>query len=197
MRAVFLFSLFLLCIVLVAPTVSAVAIGASPAAFSFELPRGGSAEESFQVSTNSESAMTFSITADEQIQKFVKLSVDSSQTTIDEPARIPFSIFIPKSAKPGIYEGAITAMTSGSGSMEGGVGSVVATGVAVKVAIKVTGETQASPTAPSAENEGADLVTGNFLQIGGSTGGIGLAGLLAILVIIVLIIAAVILALKW
>ena len=136
-KSLFLFSFFFLFIILFLPLAWAVAIGASPANLAFELSRGGSAEKTFQVSTNSETPIDFSLTESAEIERFVSTDITKGTTKLGEPAEIYVSVKVPRGTEPGTYEGTVTVSTSPVGGFEGGTGSIIATGVAVKVVINV------------------------------------------------------------
>ena len=139
-------ALFLIAGVLCSACVAeAVAIGASPATLSFELPRKGYEEKTFQISTNDESGLMFGLEVYGDITQFVELSSKTGTTKLNQPAELTAKIKIPKDTIPGTYEGTINVVGSSSGSASNGTGSAIATGVAVRVIIKVTDEVAKTP----------------------------------------------------
>jgi len=172
----------------------AVAIGASPATLSFELPKGGSEEKTFQVSTNSETDLSFTVEKSAEISKFVTLSVSSGETMLNNPEEITLKVSIPRGTEPGTYEGYVSVTTGGSGEINGGTGSIVATGVAVRVLIKVTGES--APLFKTSESTAdSNAVTGSATELA-TTGTANLGSILFIVFVICLAGGAVLLALK-
>lgn len=121
--------------------VSAYAVGASPATLSFSIPRGGYEEKTFQVSTNSETPLEFSLSVSDSINAAVDVETKDKTAVSGKPAKITVRAYASRSAKPAILDGAITATLKPSGASSGGSGSIVATGVAVRVKIEITDET--------------------------------------------------------
>ena len=121
--------------------VSAYAVGASPATLSFSIPRGGYEEKTFQVSTNSETPLEFSLSVTDSVSSMIKLETKDKTTVSGKPGEILVKVAIPRSAKPANLDGAITAILKPSGSAPDGSGSIISTGVAVRVKIEITGET--------------------------------------------------------
>jgi hypothetical protein len=121
--------------------VSAYAVGASPATLSFNISRGGYEEKTFQVSTNSETPLEFSLSVTDSVSSMIKLETKDKTTVSGKPGEILVKVAIPRSAKPANLDGAITAILKPSGSAPDGSGSIISTGVAVRVKIEITGET--------------------------------------------------------
>ncbi len=121
--------------------VSAYAVGASPATLSFSIPRGGYEEKTFQVSTNSETPLEFSLVISNSINTTIKVETKDKTTVSGKPAEITVRAYASRSAKPANLDGAITALLKPPIDAPGGSGSVVATGVAVRVKIEITSET--------------------------------------------------------
>jgi len=121
--------------------VSAYAVGASPATLSFNISRGGYEEKTFQVSTNSETPLEFSLSVADSVSSMIKLETKDKTTVSGKPAEITVRAYAPRSAKPANLDGAITAILKPSGSAPDGSGSIISTGVAVRVKIEITGET--------------------------------------------------------
>lgn len=171
----------------------AVAIGASPATLSFELPRGGVENKTFQVSTNSENNLSFTLEKSAEISKFVTLSSLTSQTKLNNPAEVTLKVSIPRGTAPGTYNGTVSVATTGTGEISSGTGSVIATGVAVKVSIKVTSES--APWFKTSETKiNSNTVTGSATEL--ATTGANLGTILFIIFVICLTGGAVLLALR-
>lgn len=118
--------------------VYAVGFGVSPATLSFEILKGGSAEKTITVSTSSEKLLPVSLSI-EGLEKWISFTPNTNLfTSKSSPLKITIKVAVPKDAKAGKYEGAITATTAPAVSAKSGSGSSVATGVAVKTAINVT-----------------------------------------------------------
>jgi hypothetical protein len=189
----FLFLTFILTLSLFS-SAWAVAIGASPATLSFELPRGGSEEKTFQVSTNSEAGLLFTLTKSAEISKFVTLSSSTSQTKLNNPAEITLKVSVPRTTTPGTYNGTVSVATTGTGEISSGTGSVIATGVAVKVSIKVTSES--APWFKTSETKiNSNAVTSSATELA-TTGTANLGTILFIIFVISLTGGAVLLALR-
>lgn len=155
------------------PSAWAVAIGASPATLSFELPKGGSDEKTFQISTNAAGSLNFDVKASSEISKFVKLSAPSGATILNHPAELTAKVSIPRSTEPGTYEGTISVQSKNSAELSGGTGSAVATGVAVRVIINVTSESapwfnfgsKSTPTGAATANAESGIGAGTLLLV--------------------------------
>jgi len=155
------------------PSAWAVAIGASPATLNFELPKGGSEEKTFQISTNAAGSLNFDVTASSEISKFVKLSAPSGVTILNHPAELTAKVSIPRGTEPGTYEGTISAQSKNPPEFSEGTGSVVATGVAVRVIINVTSESaplfnfgsKSASTGAATANAGLGMGTGTLLLV--------------------------------
>jgi len=155
------------------PSAWAVAIGASPATLSFELPKGGSEEQTFQISTNAAGSLNFDVATSSEISKFVKLSASSGATILNHPSEIAVKVSIPRGTEPGTYEGAISAQSKNPPALSEGTGSVVATGVAVRVIITVTSESaplfnfgsKSASTGAATANAGSGIGTGTLLLV--------------------------------
>lgn len=128
--------------------VSAYAVGASPATLSFSIPRGGYEEKTFQVSTNSETPLEFSLSVSDSINAAVDVETKDKTAVSGKPAKITVRAYASRSAKPATLDGAITATLKPSSSSQSGSGSIVATGVAVRIKVEITDE-----TAPLFENK--------------------------------------------
>ncbi len=124
-------------ILLLIPAVQAVAIGASPATLSFEVPKGSTVEKTLQISTNSGTSVGFTLQASSSIANYVTLSSDTGQMKSGEPYDLTIKVSVPRKTALGNYSGTISVKTTGTGSVSGGSGSVISTGVSVKVAITV------------------------------------------------------------
>ena len=121
--------------------VSAYAIGASPATLYFSIPRGGYEEKTFQVSTNSETPLEFSLVVSDSINSMIKLETKDKITVSGKPAEITVRAYASRSANPANLDGAITTILKPLNSSQSGSGSIISTGVAVSVKIEITGET--------------------------------------------------------
>lgn len=191
------FQLVLLTFILILSLFSsawAVAIGASPATLSFELPRGGNDEKTFQVSTNSASNLSFELEKSAEISKFITLSTSSGEAKLNNPKEITVKVSASRFTTPGIYEGTISVATTGTGEISSGTGSIIATGVAVKVLINVTSES--APlfgTAPETKAD-SNSVTGSAIENVQPTTNLG--SILFMVFVFCLIFGAVWLALK-
>ncbi len=191
--AFFLFLTFILTLSLFS-SAWAVAIGASPATLSFELPKGGSEERTFQVSTNSETSLPFTVEKSAEISKFVILSAETGETKLNSPDELTLKVSVPRTTTPGNYEGYVSVTTSGSGEINSGTGSIVATGVAVRVLIKVTSES--APFFKTSESKAdSNAVTGSATELA-TVGTADIGTILFIVFVICLIGGAVLLALK-
>jgi hypothetical protein len=120
--------------------VSAYAIGASPATLSFNISRGGYEEKTFQISTNSEIPLEFSISVTDSVSSMIKLETKNKTTVSGNPAEIIVRAYASRSAEPANIDGTITALLKPSSNSPSGSGSVVSTGVAVRVKIEITNE---------------------------------------------------------
>jgi len=135
--------LFVLIMLSFAHTVKAVGIGASPATLSFIL-NNNSEEKTFQVSTNSESAVSFTVKISDSLKDIIKITPDSGETKINQPAEIIVKASAPKS-KTGNYSGTINIKTlPTTNKAEEGTGSQVSTGVVVKVNVEIPEKTESS-----------------------------------------------------
>ena len=121
--------------------VSAFAVGASPATLSFTIPRGGYEEKTFQVSTNSEIPLEFSISMSSSINAYIEIETEDRTTVSGKPAEVIVRAHSSRSAEPANIDGAITTLLKPSSETPEGSGSVVSTGVAVRVNIEITDET--------------------------------------------------------
>jgi hypothetical protein len=161
----------------------AVAIGASPATLSFELPKGGSEEKTFQISTNAAGSLNFDVAVSSEISKFVTVSSLSGVTILNHPAELTAKVSIPRGTEPGTYDGMISAQSKNPPGLSEGTGSVVATGVAVSVIITVTSE-----SAPWFNFGSKSASTG--AATANAEAGIGAGTLLLVIIVIIAIIGA-------
>ena len=122
--------------------VSGYAVGASPATLSFTVPRGGYEEKTFQVSTNSETPMLYSIAVSSSIEELIKIKPKEGETIKGKPAEIIVRASAARSAKPGNYSGMITVTLKPNLVTSEGSGSVVATGVVIRANIIITEDTE-------------------------------------------------------
>ena len=133
--------LFVLIMLSFAHTVNAVGIGASPATLSFIL-NNNSEEKTFQVSTNSESSVSFTVKISDSLKDIIKITPDSGETKINQPAEI---IVKASKFKTGNYSGTINIKTlPATNKAEEGTGSQVSTGVVVKVDVEIPEKTESS-----------------------------------------------------
>ncbi len=137
-------------------SVSAVAIGASPASLSFSIPRGGSQEQSFQVSTNSQETFPFHVVVSDSLADFLEVS-GSGQATLVQPADLLVRASASQLASPGNYTGTITVTSSAVSDSESGMGSVVSVGVVVVVNLEVQGARESFFSSHSLDNESSSL----------------------------------------
>lgn len=140
-KTIVLFGILMIFLAGFAYQVSAYAVGASPATLSFSISRGGYEEKTFQVSTNSETPLEFSLTVSPTIDSMIKLETKDKTAVSGKPAEITVRAYASRSAKPANLDGAITAILKPSGDSPEGSGSIISTGVAVRVKIEITGET--------------------------------------------------------
>jgi len=120
--------------------VSAYAIGASPATLSFSIPRGGYEEKTFQVSTNSETPLEFSLVISNSINTTISVETKDKTAVSGKPAEITVRAYASRSAKPANLDGVITALLKPSGEARSGSGSIISTGVAVRIKVEITDE---------------------------------------------------------
>ena len=140
-RIIFIVGILAIFLVSFVCQVSAYAVGASPATLSFSIPRGGYEEKTFQVSTISETPLDFSLVISNSINTTIKVETKDKTAVSGKPAEITVRAYASRSAKPANLDGAITALLKPSSASPDGSGSVVATGVAVRVKIEITDET--------------------------------------------------------
>ena len=131
------FLIIAMLVILLIPAAQAVAIGASPATLSFEVPKGGSVEKTLQISTNSESYIDFRLEKSSSIADYVILSSETGKIKSGEPYDLTVKVSVPRKTELGNYSGTISVRTTGTGNVSGGSGSVISTGVTVRVAINV------------------------------------------------------------
>ena len=124
-------------ILLLIPAVQAVAIGASPATLRFEVPKGSTVEKTLQISTNSGTYMEFKLEPSSSLANYVTLSSGTGKSKSGEPYDLTVKVSVPRKTELGNYSGTISVRTTGTGNVSGGSGSVISTGVTVKVAITV------------------------------------------------------------
>jgi hypothetical protein len=124
-------------IALLIPAAHAVAIGASPATLNFEVPKGGAVEKTLQISTNSEEYITFNLEKSSSIADYITLSSETGKIKSGEPYDLTVKVSVPRKTELGTYDGIISVKTTGTGSVSGGSGSVISTGVTVRAAITV------------------------------------------------------------
>jgi hypothetical protein len=190
MKPFFFFLAFFILTLSLFSSAWAVAIGASPATLSFELPKGGSDEKTFQVSTNSEAGLSFTLAKSAEISKFVTLSSSTGQTKLNSPDEITLKVSVPRTTAPGTYEGTVSVATTGTGEISSGTGSVIATGVAVRVSIKVTDESAPLFKTSEAKTD-SNAVTGSATELA-TTGAASLTIPVLALLIIALVIGMII-----
>jgi len=124
--------------VLLLPLVQAVAFGASPATLSFDIGKGDSSEEIVSVSTNSPTYLGVTYSVSDEISKYITISPTSGlKTKLNEPLEITVKAKSSLFEELGSHTGTITLTTAPIGNSEGGTGSTVATGVAVKVTVNI------------------------------------------------------------
>jgi len=121
--------------------VSAYAVGASPAALSFSIPRDGYEEKTFHISTNSETPLDFSLSVDNSINANIEVRTNDKTIVKGNPAKITVIAHASRSAKPVNLDGAITANLKSIDNNSSGTGSQVSTGVAVNIRLEITDET--------------------------------------------------------
>lgn len=135
-KLVVLFAVMMLGLLLI-PSVHAVAIGASPAILSFEVPKGSTVEKTLQISTNSETYVNFKLEKSLATGNYITLSSDTGKTKVGEPYNINVKVSVPRKTELGVYNGTISVKTISTGDLGGGSGSIISTGVTVKSSINV------------------------------------------------------------
>jgi len=146
MKKLAVFLVILMLAMWLIPSVQAVAFGASPATLTFDIGKGDSLEKTVSVSTNSPTYLGVTYSISDEIKDFVTISPTSGlKTKINEPLEVTVKAKSSLFEELGSHEGTITFTTAPTGDTEGGMGSTIATGVAVKVTVNIGIEKAARP----------------------------------------------------
>jgi hypothetical protein len=119
---------------------SAAAVGISPATLSFSIPRGGEEIKTIQISTNSETPLTFSVSLDKSLNSTIEFEVMDKETAKGKPAEITVKAHSVRSAKPGNIDGTITVVVNTNTEEPSGSGSRIATAVVARINVEITNE---------------------------------------------------------
>jgi len=119
---------------------SAAAVGISPATLSFSIPRGGEEIKTVQISTNSETPLTFSVSMDKSLNGTIGFELVDKETVKGKPAKIIIKAHSLRSAKPGKIDGTITAVVNTNTDEPSGSGSRIAVAVAARINVEITNE---------------------------------------------------------
>lgn len=133
---------YLLFSVLLAKGVCADVIGISPGSLYFDnMLKGGYAERTVLVSSNSHEILKGHIEISDEIKNWVKFEPDSLNFNVS--AKNPYSLKViaapPEDARNGIYTGTIKFVSDGIANFTEGSGSKILAAVILRVSIEVTG----------------------------------------------------------
>ena len=118
---------------------NAVGFGASPATLSFDISKGGYAEQTLTVSTLSEEPLKVAVSISKDIANFVSYSPHSNlKVSKGSPLEINIRADAPAFAENGVYSGTITTGIDPSAVTSEGTGSAIATGVAIKTTVHIS-----------------------------------------------------------
>ena len=161
-KKVLVFLVSFLFSVMIINTVSAVSLGVSPATLDFKAAPGSSVEKPVLISTSTEGLLKVSISSESELGDWISFKPSSDLSVKrGSPLRISIKVKVPRSADERIYEDIITVTaTSPVSTSEGGTGSRIVTGVAIKTSLKVSSDIQVEKSKISAWG-----ITAGFLTV--------------------------------
>ncbi|MBI4438595.1 hypothetical protein HY640_01545 [Candidatus Woesearchaeota archaeon] len=133
---------FLFAAALLASSADALSIGVSPGRVDFnDVLKGGYAEKTLTVSTNSESPLVASVELGGEVSEW--LSLEPNQTrfvlSVSSPYRVKVIVRPPKDARNDSYSGSVTFNTEGLGNLTTRIGGIIRTGVTSVLELRTTG----------------------------------------------------------
>ncbi len=154
-----LLALQILLIAGLASTAQAVSIGVSPGRIDFNsVLKGGYAEKTLTVSTNSGEQLVASITTSGETSDWLYFEPNTTSFVLSSsvPYKVKVIVRPPKDAKNDTYSGKITFTTERFGNLTSRAGGFVKTGVSIGVELRITGQEQAGCSSGSIDISDAE-----------------------------------------
>ena len=131
-----------LSLIICSSIVSAVSLGVSPATLEINGAPGSTVEKTLTVSTSDTETLSISVSAESELKEWISYEPKSDLTvTRLTPLKLNIKFKIPRSAEEKTYEDIITIATKNDNSADqGGSGSNIAAGVAVRTSLNVSNE---------------------------------------------------------
>ena len=127
---------------LISPTVYGISLGISPGTISFkDVLRGGYAERVVTVSTSSDEPINCRVILGGPFKEWLSFE-PGENFTLSANSRLQLKVIVkpPGDVPNGIYDGFITVRAEPTGEPGPGMGAAIATAVAMKASIEITGE---------------------------------------------------------